>query len=285
MEQIERGIFVENNYSGVTLGALAISHSTILIDAPPCPEDARSWRAALRNLGSGVNRLLINLDDHYDRTLGVRTLDCAVMAHLDTAKIFQERSMVFKGQSLNSGADWENCIGLSGIRWVPPSITFSKRAHLYWEEQPLILEHHPGPARGSIWVIIPDEKVVFVGDMVMVDQPPFLADADVNAWIEGLDVLLSGRFRNYIVISGRGGAIPVETIRAQRRYLKYILKRLDGLAEREVPADATVSLIPAMLSRLDYPPERQYQYQQRLTYGLYQYYLRHFVPGEVQEEN
>jgi glyoxylase-like metal-dependent hydrolase (beta-lactamase superfamily II) len=284
MEQISKGIYIEDAYLGVTLGALALTHGTILIDAPPCPEDTRSWRAALRNLGSGVNRLLINLDDHNDRTLGARAMECPVMAHIETASSFQKRSAIFKGQYPESGGDWEHCVGLSGIRWAIPSLTYSKRAELYWDEQPLYVEHHPGPTPGATWVVIPQAEVVFVGDLVFPDQPPFLSNADLPTWIESLDLLISAAFRNYLVVSGRGGLVALETIRKQRRLLKYILKRLTALAARESHPEVTETLIPKLLSDIKFSSDRQEQYQQRLAYGLYHYYTRNFWPNELIEE-
>jgi glyoxylase-like metal-dependent hydrolase (beta-lactamase superfamily II) len=50
---------------------------------------------------------------------------------------------------------------------------------LHWDESPVILEHHPGPTIGAMWVILQQEKVVFVGDLVAKNQPPFLAHADL----------------------------------------------------------------------------------------------------------
>ncbi len=47
MQQVDRGIFYEDGYLGVTLGGLVFSHGTIMIDAPLRPEDARAWRSAL----------------------------------------------------------------------------------------------------------------------------------------------------------------------------------------------------------------------------------------------
>jgi glyoxylase-like metal-dependent hydrolase (beta-lactamase superfamily II) len=284
MEQIETGIYIEDSYIGVTLGALALSHGSILIDAPPCPEDTRSWRAALRNLGSGVNRLLINLDDHLDRTLGARAMECPVMAHIETANSFRNQSAVFKGHAPESGADWEQCVGLSGIRWAPPSLTYSDQAVLYWDENPLILEHHPGPTPGATWIVLPEANVVFVGDAVLHNQPPYLAKADLNAWIEALDLLVSPRFKNYLIISSRGGPVPIETVREQRRSLKYILKRLTALGEREAHPDTTETLIPKLLSDLEFSPDRQDQFHQRLAYGLYHYYARYFWPNDLLDD-
>ena len=76
MQQIKPGIYFEDGYLGVTLGALVFSHGTIMIDAPLRPEDARAWRSALLNLRGGSSRLLVSLDAHLDRTLGTRAMEC-----------------------------------------------------------------------------------------------------------------------------------------------------------------------------------------------------------------
>ena len=76
MQELAHHVYIETGYAGVTLGAINWSHGLVLIDAPFRAEDARSWRSALLNLGGGVDRLLVNLDAHFDRTLGVRAMDC-----------------------------------------------------------------------------------------------------------------------------------------------------------------------------------------------------------------
>jgi cyclase len=284
MQQIKRGIFYEDTYMGVTLGALVYSHGTILIDAPLRPEDARSWRSALLNQRGGANRLLISLDAHLDRTLGARALDCTIIAHQKTAQVYRNRPTIFKGQSVEGGAEWETYTDAIGTRWTSPDITFTQRISLHWGGPEILLEHRPGPSAGAIWVSVPEEKVLFVGDTVTIDQPPFLANADLDAWIAALDLLLAS-YRGYVIVSGRGGPVASDAVRAQARYLKNILKGLERLAKRNAPAEATESLIPALLSDLKIPSDRNEQYFQRLSTGLFHYYTRHYRNTDPQEEN
>ena len=86
MQQIDPGIYYEDSYLGVTLGALIMPRGTIMIDAPLRGEDARSWRSVLISQRSGPNRLLVNLDTHPDRTLGARAMECPIVAHKHTAQ-------------------------------------------------------------------------------------------------------------------------------------------------------------------------------------------------------
>ncbi|MCB9134919.1 MAG: hypothetical protein H6636_05810 [Anaerolineales bacterium] len=279
MQQIEKNIFISNTYPGVTLGALALPYGVLMIDAPLQPDHGRSWQASLRNQG-GVSRMLVNMDAHIDRTLGVRVLDCPVIAHEKTNFELDTRPAIFKGQTLETGADWEICEGLSGLRWTKPTVTFTEQMNLEWGDYTVILEHRPGPNPGALWLTVPEASVVFVGDAVVVNQPPFLENADLPKWIDALDLLLSSTYKNFLIVSGRSGLINIQNVRDQRAYLKEIQKKMEKLHERNATPSATETIIPTLLSHLEFPAEHTEQYTQRLRYGLHHYYKRHYLPGE-----
>ncbi len=283
MHQIAPGIYIENSFPGVTLGAIALAQGTILIDAPLRGEDTRSWRMTLINQGCHTNRILVNLDSHPDRTLGARALECTIVAHQKTAAVFRSRPSVFKGQSAESGSDWESYNEAVGTRWAIPDVTFTQRIFLHWGPPDVILEHHPGPTQGSIWAIVPDQKVVFVGDAVIFNQPPFLANADIPAWLEALD-LLKSNFREYTIISGRGGPVPNEAVHCQHTILKSILKGLEKYAKSNNTAEVTEKLIPGLMAELSYPPHLGEQYEQRFRHGLSQYYNRRYRPQDISNQ-
>jgi len=282
MESISEHVFIESQYSGVTLGVINQPRGLIQIDAPPSPEDCRSWRAALMNLSSGSERILINMDAHPDRTLGVRAMDCTVIAHEKTAQIFRSRPSAFKAQGEDTGAYWESIPGLGGIRWVSPEISFSNNLNLYWGNLPVLIEHHPGPSGGAVWVNLPDEKIVFVGDAVVKNQPPFLANADLTVWLESLELLQRKPFRDYVVVSGRGGLVTLEIIKNQTNFLKDVLKKIERLAAKQAHPEAIEDMVQSLVSGFKASSMRQKQYTQRLRYGLMHYYARHYhTPNNV----
>ena len=275
MHQIERGIYYEDSYLGVTLGGLVFSHGIIMIDAPLRAEEARSWRSALLNQRGGANRLLINLDAHPDRTLGARAMDCTILAHQKTAQVFRNRPTIFKGHAIESGAAWETYNDAIGMRWTTPDITFTQSMSLHWGGPEISLEHRPGPTPGAIWVIIPAEKVVFVGDAITINQPPFLAHADLDIWIELLDLLVA-QYRDYLIISGRGGLAVGEVVRVQHHLLHNIHSDLERFAKINAPPEATEEMIPDLLANYSYQADREELYAQRLRYGLYHYFSRRY---------
>ncbi|GAB4571610.1 MAG: hypothetical protein Fur0017_21050 [Anaerolineales bacterium] len=285
MQEITKNIFIEDQFLGVTLGVIVTPRGLIQIDAPPSPEDARSWRASLMNLGGGIDRLLINMDAHPDRTLGARAMDCTVVAHEKTALIFRTRPSTFKAQGEETGADWESIPGLGSVRWAPPEISFMDQMTLHWGDSPVMLEHRPGPSNGSIWVKLPEEKVIFVGDMVMKNQPPFLAGSNLKAWLEALDLLLEPEYKGYTFISSRGGVVTSSAIKAQHDFLKHIHDKLNKSAGKKPNPAQVEKMVTSLLTWFKAPSARQKQFAQRLRYGLLHYNARqHYTPSQSFED-
>ncbi len=276
MRAIAENIYYEDAYAGVTVGAITFPYGTLLIDSPLRSDDARAWKAALLAQSHGTHRLSVVLDVHADRTLGCRAIEFPIVAHDRTAEAFQERTTVFKGQGSEMGAEWEHYPEVSGTRWERPNITFSDHLSLHWGGPEIRIEHNPGPCPGSSWVHIPAEKILFIGDAVTPNQPPFLAKADLETWHETLNLLASRKYANYTIICGRGGPVTIDTIRDQRKLLKSIGGRLKTLSRRKAKPEDTQKMIPALLKMISYPARMETFYAQRLQYGLQQYYSRHF---------
>jgi cyclase len=279
MEAIAKNVHIEDRFLGVTLGVISQPRGLVQIDAPPSPEDARSWRAALMGMGNGPERVLVNLDAHPDRTLGVRAMDCTVIAHEKTAQAFRNRPNTFKAQGDETGANWEAISGLGSVRWAPPEISFLDQLTLHWSDTPIILESHPGPTPGAIWVILPDEKIVFVGDAVLKSQPPFLAHADLPSWIETLKILQEPEYKGFTIVSGRGGVVTSQAVRNQIEVLKRINERVEKIGKKKTTTNVTDKLADQLLKSFKAPAARQKQYAHRLRYGLHHYYLRHYQPS------
>ena len=286
MQEIAPHIYIENSYAGVTLGAINWPSGLILIDSPFRQEDTRSWRSGLLNLGGGVDRLLVNLDAHFDRTLGARAMECTVIGHEDMNVAFRNRPVTFKTQATESGADWEQYNGLGSIRWSPPEISFTECMQINWSSQPLRLEYHPGPAVGAIWAVLPGSQVCFIGDAVVPNQPPFLANAELEIWIEHISSLLKPEYQNFLLVSGRGGLVTHDQVRRQINFLERVLASLETLSGDNAPVEEVDKLAETMMREFQNAGARKVQYQQRLNWGMRQYYMRHYkeTPGEELEE-
>lgn len=280
MQEIAPHIFIETSYPGVTLGAINWPHGLILIDAPLRPDDIRLWRSTLANMNGGMDRLLVNLDEHFDRTIGSRQVECMVAGHEKMTMLFRDRPITFKSQTVESGADWELQNGLGSIRWAPPDISFSHRLDIHWDADPVILEYHPGPSACSIWLELPHQKIVFVGDTVVPGAPPFLGSSDLPAWKDALALLLSPRYKDYICVSGRGGVVQNQLIKDQLKFLEKTESHLVKLVENKSTLLEIEKTAQGLLKHFDMSGDKDGHNLLRLSWGMQQY-LKHHPELEI----
>ncbi len=275
MKEIAKDVFIESDFSGVVVGVIRTAHGQILIDAPFRLEDVRTWRATLDQIGGGMERLLISLDTHLDRTLGVKGMESMVVSHYKAIMMIKNRPGTSRAQEVDAGAMWESYDGLSSIRWTPPEITFDERIYLNWGMHQVIVEHHAGANVAGVWVILPDEKVVFVGDSVLVNQPPFLAFADMDLWLLDLKSLLSARFHDYQIVSGRNGLVNQEDVRVMAKLIKSIQAPFERLKQKNAGNEAAVDIANKVMNQFEDQPDYHEIYLNRLRWGLGMYFEQH----------
>jgi glyoxylase-like metal-dependent hydrolase (beta-lactamase superfamily II) len=273
MKEIVSGVFIETEYDGVTLGAVQTPNGVIMIDAPISMKDAQIWRSSCSR-NSGAERLLVLLDEHFDRCLGARAMRCSIIAHEKTAQAITGRNSAGKPQTSRTGSIWESISEVNSIHWAHPEITFTNEMSINWDDKPLLLEYHPGPARGSIWVVLPERKVIFLGDTVPVNQPPFLAAADLDLWMESLELLKSNEYKDYILISSRGSTVTKD----DARELQKFLKKVQRLAEKTTNSKSDLVQIEETGASLadEFKARNKVEmeiFRTRLAYGFSQYCL------------
>ncbi len=275
MQEIATHVYIENSYPGVTLGVIDWPHGQVFIDAPLRPDDIRLWRSTLANMNPSSDRLLINLDEHYDRTIGARQVECVVTGQEKMGQLFRDRPVTFKSQTVETGAEWELQNGLGSIRWAPPDISFSHQLELNWDNHPILLTYQPGPAICSIWVELPHQKVVFVGDTIVPAAPPFLANADLPAWKVALNTLLSPKYKEYSIISGRGGLVEHTAIKDQIKFLEKVEHQLSKLVDKKNSLTEIEKAALILVKNFDSSDDRLSHHVLRLTWGLQQYLKLH----------
>lgn len=243
MEQIAEGIFIETQYKGVTLGAVDTGREVLYIDAPLLRKDAHRWRNHFERKQPSKITLTALLDAHFDRTIGSRFMESPLITQEETMNVFQNRPVSFQADTAKCCADWESLLDMDGFRWIQPEISFEKTMTLNLSSDSVSLLRIPGPAIGSCAVIIPKKKIVFIGDAVLVDQIPFLQDADVFQWLHTLDIILQWINAGYQTIGGREAKISAIDVAQMRFFLDRIAEFIRRIQSGEIAMDEVCSMI------------------------------------------
>jgi glyoxylase-like metal-dependent hydrolase (beta-lactamase superfamily II) len=233
------GITIENAYPALTVGAVAGQGQVLLVDFPLRADDAKEWLGQINELGKP--RYLAVLDQHPDRVLASRNIEIPRAAHTATADAVTRLPDTFKGASQPVGSEADRIKRISGISRLTPDLTFSDTLLIHLGDQRVLLRHQPGPAPGSMWVVLEERGVVFVGDTVAVSEPPYLGFGHIDRWLEALDILRAAPFEDYKILSGRDGLIDRDAINDMARFLRKVPVRLEHMragGDFEASADA-----------------------------------------------
>lgn len=277
MKEIAPDIFIKTAYEGVTLGAIHTPEGVVMIDAPLSIKDIQSWQTICARSGTGSSRLLVLLDDHPDRTAGATNNRYPIITHVNSAKALTSRPSITKMQGMETGAIWETIPEIWTIEWPRPEITFTHSITINWGEKPIILEHHPGPTAGSCWVILPDQKVIFLGDTVTPGQPPFLSSAEIESWILSLDLLKTAKFKDFVMISGRASLVTKDDIRQSQKFLKKALRAFEKLSSQKAE-NIKIQESGASFVNEFKPSNKSDEdlFRTRLSYGFNKYYINNY---------
>lgn len=234
MQELTPIVSIQQNALGLYTGIIQTKDGNILIDSPHRTEDHKAWT---NRTAKSDAIFLVLLDTQYDRTLSAKGCDCIIVSQSDYLLPARPRQQAVKLQEelLGSG-DGHEQIG-SSSRPYSPEISFDQNMNLFFGGTEIYLEHHPGSNMAGIWATLPKEKVIFVGDSVMVNQPPFLAYCNPAAWAADMKLLASRAYKGYQIVSSRVGLVTQEQVRSMGKLMGFIQSSIATLKEKN--ADLT----------------------------------------------
>ncbi len=279
-KEIAPGVFINPSYRGCTPGFIRTDEGVILVDTPLIPQQAKDWRAQIEEECPDLPFLyLFNTDHHRGHALGNQYfMPCKVIAHERAYKEMSGYTENFKERVYNSfKREPEIQAQLTNIIIIPPNVTFTDQARLLYggREVHLIFVGGHTPATSIAW--LPKEKVCFVGDIVWVDQHPYMAQANTVEWLRALE-----RIRELgaeILVPGHGDICTPDATYRVAEYIEFMRKRvrefyLQGKTKNETKS----GLVAEMLAWFPVPPERKAKIESQIKSGLNRVYR------EIQQE-
>jgi glyoxylase-like metal-dependent hydrolase (beta-lactamase superfamily II) len=109
----------------------------------------------------------------------------------------------------------------SGIKPTFPNTTFSGTFHLQAAGRPLdLIEVGPAHTSGDLIAHMPDERIVFAGDIVFLGITPVLWDGSATRWIAACEQIL--RLNPEIVVPGHGPLTDAAGVDLVRQYWQFL---------------------------------------------------------------
>jgi cyclase len=119
----------------------------------------------------------------------------------------------------------------TGIELTPPTETFSGRMEIMVGSKTVeLIEVGPAHSLGDALIYVPDDKVLYAGDILFTGGTPIAWYGPVKRWIDVCDMVLDMDVET--IVAGHGPISTKDDIRSMRDYLQHVTDAAKPLYEQ-----------------------------------------------------
>ncbi len=201
LQQVSEHVHVEIANLGSNNSIIVGAEGLALVDTPHRPTDAIAWRKVADSFGR--TRYVVNTDHHPDHTIGNFWMGGEVVAHRGT----RERLTVDAPTDqyladLMARIDPDAVALMKDYQVRRPEVVFDSRLELHLADVHLELTFQPGHTANSLIAYLPQDGVVFTGDIVCEAGLPSFQDSRLWNWFDAIDAVAAYDFE--VLIPGHG---------------------------------------------------------------------------------
>ena len=208
---------------------------------------------ASTNVGAGDITQLVNTHANGDHTFGNRLVTNAhiiateVGAHemADEAPPELLAEIMAKTDQMGDLGKYLDAIfgpfDFAGVKLRLPDETFQGEKTIYVGDKKVdLVQVGPAHTGGDALVFVPDDKVVYTGDILFVNGTPIMWAGPVRNWIAACDIILNADVET--IVPGHGPVTDKSSVRQMRAYLVFVeeetkKRHADGMDSWEAAQD------------------------------------------------
>jgi glyoxylase-like metal-dependent hydrolase (beta-lactamase superfamily II) len=211
-------------------GFIVTDRGVIVIDTLDKPARGRQFAATIEAMIAKPVLFVINTHHHYDHIFGNQAFDAPVIAHNALAGELV-RSIA---RDLSPLAIAARIADRPEDRWLAdeleviyPTITFERRLTIDLDPVHIVLQHLGGHTPDALIVDLPDEGILFSGDLLFEGRVPSLRQAHIEDTLRALRYLEALEAR--IVVPGYGQVCSLAYVTRYREYLESLRGKVEEL--------------------------------------------------------
>jgi len=205
-------------------GFIVCDECCIVVDTTTYPDQTKKDLEDIKKVTDKKIKFLINTHYHGDHTFGNMYFS-DIIAHKDCYRKLKERTPHYM-ELVKEDEEKERFEGFT-VRL--PTIVFDHELSLFLNPQ-IVITHYGGHTNGSAIVYIPEERVLFSGDLLFAGYHPYVGDGDIQEWVNALHGLLQLDVKK--IIPGHGDICDTREIKTQIEYLETFYNNLKELKKK-----------------------------------------------------
>jgi glyoxylase-like metal-dependent hydrolase (beta-lactamase superfamily II) len=252
LDEIADGVYAYTAEGDPNVGAIVGPESIVVIDARATPVSANRFLADLRKVTDKPVGHLVLSHYHAVRVLGAAAFEPReIVASEATRDLIAERgAQDWESEYRRMPRLFEEPDGIPGLTW--PTITFKERITLWLGDREVQLRFvGRGHTGGDIVAWLPEERVLFAGDLVEAEAALYMGDSYSGEWGSttldnvaafGATALVPGRGA-----VARGDGVPA-AIEQTRTFIHEMRAVIAGARENGADLKATFDAVQEQLT-------------------------------------
>lgn len=270
MQEIAPGVYIKLDYEGANVGCILTDIGAIVVDTPLIPAQGKAWVAEVAKVADEV-LYVFNTDHHRAHILGNQYFDAPIIAHEVAWKemanykdTFIERTRnIFKKQP-------EIAVQFDEVEIRKPEITFTGRLIVEKGGREVHFVHLGGHTEAASGVWLPDERILFTGDVVVVGEHPSLGQSQSKEWLEVLTRLR--KMSLTCIVPGHGPLCNVEATEPVSEYIRALRSKVRSQYRSGRTKSEAAVVISQMIDYFPYRPGDKSFVEKRIRAGVSRVY-------------
>jgi len=242
--ELETGVFARLHEGLTNAGIIVGDESVLVIDSLRVPSFARDLIKDVKDITNKPIKFVIDTHSHWDHSWGNEEFpDATIIGHKNcyAEMVDVEWNEQWRKKVTSSNDPWSEEGNIVNI--TPPNMTFETSMQMYFGGRELDLKYF-GKAHtsGDIYIHLPNEKIVFTGDVAQDGGVPYLGDCYPVDWPETDNKLAALPIERFV--SGHGPIGNHQALQGARNFIHNLVNSVkSAIADGQNATQASESVI------------------------------------------
>ena len=229
--ELETGVFARLHEGLTNAGIIVGDESVLVIDSLRVPSFARDLIKDVKDITNKPIKFVIDTHSHWDHSWGNEEFpDATIIGHQNcyAEMVDVEWNEQWRKKVTSSNDPWSEEGNIVNI--TPPNMTFETSMQMYFGGRELDLKYF-GKAHtsGDIYIHLPNEKIVFTGDVAQDGGVPYLGDCYPVDWPETDNKLAALPIERFV--SGHGPIGNHQALQGARDFIHNLVNSVKSAIE------------------------------------------------------